>query len=258
LSAAADVPAGLEWFWEKYHDAAEQIVEFCDACAVGLAGAAIADVGCGEGSMALGLHRRVGPRLLRGFDLKPVNVAELAAHSDAIGRGADLPGTLSFERSEPASLPAADGEFDFAYSWSAFEHVADPVAVLGEIRRVLRGDGHFFLQLWPFYHSAKGSHLWQWFDEDFHHLLVPERDVVERVRADRSQPREWTEYMLEEFQRLNRITIDGLQRAVLAAGFDVVRLELISWPTMLRPELARFSWTDLAVGGVKLLARPRR
>jgi hypothetical protein len=59
--------------------------------------------------------------------------------------------------------------------------------VLDEVRRILRPDGHFFLQLWPFYHSAKGSHLWQWFDEDFHHLLANERDIVAQVAADDRQ-----------------------------------------------------------------------
>jgi hypothetical protein len=63
--------------------------------------------------------------------------------------------------------------------------------------------------------------------------------------------------MTGEFERLNRITVAELQFVVLASGFDVIRLELISWPTTITPALARYAWTDLAIGGIKFLARPR-
>jgi ubiquinone/menaquinone biosynthesis C-methylase UbiE len=256
--AVNPVPSGLEWFWEKYNDATEEMTAFCEACDVRLADRDVADFGCGEGSMALGLQRRVVPRRLVGFDLKPVDVELLSANANAVGVGPELPPSLEFRQSTASAIPAAHAAFDFVYSWSAFEHVSGPVAALDEVRRVLRPNGHFFLQLWPFYFSAKGSHLWQWFDEDFHHLLINERDVVGQVIADDRQPREWAEYMTHEFERLNRLTLDQLQRAVLAAGFDVLRIELISWPTMLTPSLARYSWADLAISGIKLLAKPRR
>jgi hypothetical protein len=65
-------------------------------------------------------------------------------------------------------------------------------------------------------------------------------------------------YMLDEFKKLNRISLDGLQDALLAAGFDVVRLELITHLVGLEPELARrHRLLDLGTGGVKLLASPR-
>jgi ubiquinone/menaquinone biosynthesis C-methylase UbiE len=257
VQGAADrhIPPGLEWFWEKYHDAAGQIVSFCESCSVSLTGTAIADIGCGEGSMALGLYRRVDPARLVAFDIKTTDVSELLQHSSAVGESVELPAGLEFLRSEPTSIPAGDEEFDFVYSWSAFEHIADPIAVLREVDRILRPNGYFFLQLWPFYFSAKGSHLWQWFDEDFHHLLADERDVVAQVLADDRQPPDWTQYMTREFEHLNRLTVNELQRCVLAAGFDVIRIELISWPTTLTPALARYPWTDLAISGIKLLAR---
>lgn len=207
--------------------------------------------------MALGLHRRVHPRKLIGFDIKPTDIDELRRHSVSVGESAEMPSELEFRQSTPTAVPAENGAFDLVYSWSAFEHIADPIAVLEEVRRILRPEGHFFLQLWPFYMSAQGSHLWQWFGEDFHHLIANERDIVAQVAADDRQPKEWADYMTAEFEHLNRITLAELQRAVLAAGFDVSRIELISWPTALTPALARYAWTDLAVSGIKLLARPR-
>ena len=168
-----------------------------------------------------------------------------------------LPEGLEFRTSTPEATPAPDDAFDFVYSWSAFEHITEPVSVLREIRRILRPTGHFFLQLWPFYLSPRGSHLWDWFDDDFHHLKTSGPDVVAAMSESDRQPAAWTEYMAREFQHLNRITLDELQRAVIAAGFEVHRLELLAAPVHLTPELARYSWTDLGIGGVKLVALPR-
>lgn len=55
-------------------------------------------------------------------------------------------------------------DYDVVVTWSALEHVAEPVSMLREIRRILRPGGVLFLQLWPFYYSDRGSHLWPRFD----------------------------------------------------------------------------------------------
>ena len=246
-----------QWFWDHYEVAAQQIVSFCEDAGLSLADLEIADVGCGDGIMALGLCELVKPRGLVGFDIVPTSVDTLAARARAEGVDEALPDALEFRQSDATALPAADHAFDFVYSWSAFEHVNDPIGVLDEIRRILRPGGHFFLQLWPFYLSAKGSHLWQWFDQDFHHLLTDSDEIRAAMQRSDRHPRDWTAYMSHEFEQLNRITIGELQQAVIAAGFDVRRLELLTSPAILTPELGRYSWCDLTIGGVKLLATPR-
>jgi ubiquinone/menaquinone biosynthesis C-methylase UbiE len=255
-SRGRDAPES-RWFWEHYELAAEEILSFCDATGVTLEGRDVADIGCGDGIMALGLCHRARPRRLVGFDVVPTNTEILLRRSRAEGVADVLPTELEFRGSEATSVPAPDAEFHFVYSWSAFEHIANPIEVLSEIRRVLRPDGHFFLQLWPFYCSAKGSHLWDWFDEDFHHLLASDAEIVAGLAASDRHPEDWTSYMMREFEQLNRITLDQLQRAVVDAGFDVRRLDLLTSPTSLTPALARYSWSDLGVSGVKLLATPR-
>ena len=246
-----------QWFWDHYEVAPREIVSFCESCGLSLKERAIADIGSGDGIMAMGLCRLVLPRKLAGFDIVPTNAELLLGRARAEGVADDLlPAQLEFRHSTAVGLPAQDGEFDFVYSWSAFEHIEKPVEVLREIRRALSPDGHFFLQLWPFYRSAKGSHLWDWFG-DFHHLGIPDDEIVAQLNASDRHSQDWTAYMAGEFQHLNRITIDQLQRAVLAAGFDVRRIELVSAPVDLTPELARYSWADLAIGGIKLLATPR-
>jgi ubiquinone/menaquinone biosynthesis C-methylase UbiE len=245
-----------QWFWDHYDLAAGQIVDAFAAERISLADRTIADVGCGDGIMDLGLFDKAHPERLAGFDLNPTNVEYLYGRAREEGVEDTLRDGLTFERSEVGRLPSEDGAFDFAFSWSAFEHISQPIEVLREIHRILSPNGAFFLQLWPFYFSAKGSHLWEWFAEDHHHLHRPESEIVEELLASDQKPEEWTQMMGREFQHLNRITVEELQRSMLAAGFVVRRLELLASPTRLTPELARYSWLDLGVSGIKLIATP--
>jgi ubiquinone/menaquinone biosynthesis C-methylase UbiE len=245
-----------QWFWDHYEMAADQVVETFAAEGISLADRVVADVGCGDGIIDLGILHKARPRRLVGFDLNLTDAGHLARL--AADEGVDISDWdgLSFERSEVARLPAADGAFEFVTSWSAFEHVSRPIDVLKEIRRILSDDGLFFLQLWPFYHSAKGSHLWEWFPEDHHHLQRAESEIVAELSSSELKPADWTQMMTREFQHLNRLTVEELQRSMLAAGFVVRRLELLTSPTRLTPELGRYSWIDLGVSGIKLIATP--
>lgn len=246
-----------QWFWDHWDVAPGEIVSFCEVAGVHLADREIADIGCGDGIMACGLAHRVKPRRLVGFDVVPTDIGKLLERMQSEGAGQALPDGVEFQAATPAHTPAPDDSFDFVYSWSAFEHIADPLSVLGEVRRILRPTGHFFLQLWPFYLSAKGSHLWDWFPEDFHHLRMPGDEILTQMRASDRHPADWTAYMAGEFEHLNRVTLAELQRSILAAGFDVHRLELLTTPVQLTPDLGRYLWADLAVSGVKLIALPR-
>jgi ubiquinone/menaquinone biosynthesis C-methylase UbiE len=243
-----------QWFWDHYETAAGQVIETFAAEGISLTDRAVADVGCGDGIIDLGILHKARPRRLVGFDLNLTDTGHLTRLASEEGVGTSDWDGLSFERSEVARLPAEDGAFDFVTSWSAFEHISRPTDVLREIRRILADGGAFFLQLWPFYYSAKGSHLWEWFPEDHHHLQRAESEIVAELHASDLKPTDWTQMMAREFQHLNRITVEELQRSVLSAGFVVRRLELLTSPTRLTPELGRYSWLDLGVSGIKLIA----
>jgi SAM-dependent methyltransferase len=246
-----------QWFWDHYDNAAGQILEAFGGEELTLTGKAVADIGCGDGFMDLGVLHKARPGKLVGYDLNKTNLEHLRRRAAEEGVDAADTDNLYFERSAMTAIPADSGVFDYVFSWSAFEHVSRPIDLLKEIRRVLASDGAFFLQLWPFYHSAKGSHLWDWFPEDHHHLQQAECDVVEAMagRLD-VRPPDWTKMMRWEFEHLNRITVDELQRSILAAGFVTRRIELLTGATRLTPELGRYSWLDLAISGIKLIATP--
>lgn len=245
-----------QWFWDHYELAAQQVIDAFASVGVSLQDKLVADVGCGDGFIDLGVVHRARPQRLVGFDVNLTDIEYLTRGAEKEGVETADWGGLTFERSEAARLPVEDASFDAVFSWSAFEHIAEPIEVLSEIRRVLAPGGAFFLQLWPFYLSAKGSHLWEWYPEDFHHLYRPESEIVEELTGSELKPADWTQMMRREFQHLNRVTVDELQRAMLAAGLVTRRVELLSSPTTLTPALARYSWLDLGVSGIKLIASP--
>jgi SAM-dependent methyltransferase len=244
------------WFFDHYDSAADQTLAFLREAGLELAGKAIADIGCGDGIIDLGIVHRGSPAKLTGFDIVPTNDEHLLEEARRFGVAESLPTQLEFVASGETSLPADDGSFDIALSWSAFEHVDDPRGVFREIRRILKPDGVFFLQLWPFYHSERGSHLWDWFPEPFHHLMQDDADIAARMRAGGPHDPGWTEYMLQEFRTLNRVTLDELQAEMVAVGLAVRRVEVMA-PLVDVPEaLAGVPLSKLTTAGVKLIAAP--
>ncbi|MGH9155053.1 MAG: class I SAM-dependent methyltransferase [Acidimicrobiales bacterium] len=252
----ADPPEPAPWPEESFTTAVGHVMTFLNDEGIDLAGQSVADIGCGDGVMDLGLALRAAPKRLVGFDIAPVDTAGLLARARARGVATELPPNLVFETCGEDRLPADDASFDGLVSWSAFEHVVRPVAVLREMRRILRPDGVLFVQVWPFFHSKHGSHLWDWFPEGFAQLLHEPGTVEREVRAHPDKGPAWVDNLLAAFHELNRVTVDDLQRALLLAGFRVTKLELETETVHIPPELAHLPLRTLAVSGVKLLARP--
>lgn len=245
------------WFKEHYEDAAGQVIDFLAGDNISLAGADVADVGCGDGIIDLAIAHRAEPRSIVGFDVVPTDVIALEERSRAEGVGDELPGSLSFRTCEARRLPADEDSFDFVITWSAFEHIEDPVAVLREVRRVLRPGGILFLQLWPFYSSEHGGHLWGCVaDDSYAHLYRSEADIEREVRERADHPAEVLDELLEVFRTLNRVTLDDLQRSMVAAGLRPAKVELLTETVHIPPELSRRSLSQLGIAGVKVLAVP--
>ncbi len=241
------------WFHEHYVEAASEILAFLAEDGISLEGADLADVGSGDGIIDLGVAHTAAPGSLVGFDTDATDPATLLGIVRELGVADELPSNLRFEQCSPRTLPAADAAFDVVFSWSTFEHVQWPVALCGEIRRVLRPGGVAMIQLWPFYHSEHGSHLWEWLPEGFDQYLVP-RDEARRRVLSAAPDLDWARYQLGTF--LNRITLDDLQRALLAGGLRPTKVQLLSEGFHVPPGLAHLPLSLLAISGVKLLAVP--
>jgi SAM-dependent methyltransferase len=243
------------WFWTHYRDAADTVIRALGDGGVDLRGKRVVDVGCGEGITDLALVLKGEPAELVGYDLLLPDSARLLEEARGEGVTESLPPQLRFEVSQPTVFPAPDDSFDIVLSWSAFEHIDDPRAVMAEIARVLRPDGVFLMQLWPFYHSEHGSHLWQWFPEGFPQFRYSDEEIERRVRADEAN-QALGDLLLGEYKRLNKATLDDLGVALRQAGLRVARLEPIAGPVVLPAEAADVPLSQLAMSGVILLAIP--
>jgi SAM-dependent methyltransferase len=100
-------------------------------------GTRLLDVGCGPGSITLGLAHSVGPdgRIV-GVDLQPsqIHIAKQAATTSAISNAV-------FQAANANELPFDTASFDVVFSHALFEHLAAPGPVLAEMARVLRPQG---------------------------------------------------------------------------------------------------------------------
>jgi len=241
------------WFDEHYRDAADQVLRFLGEDGISLRRKRVADVGCGDGIIDLGLAVKGKPAKLVGYDLHQTDVDALGRAATAAGVCEALPKCLSFTTSEPDRIPCPNAQYDIVVTWSVFEHVSYPVRMLAEIRRILKPDGILFLQLWPFFYSEHGGHLWPHFDEPFPHLLRGDAEIREAIRGKRPTDVSRSD-AVEEYDSLNRITLDQLHTALLAAGLLVTKLEVLSTAVHVPREIAHLPLSLIGTSGVKLLA----
>lgn len=99
-------------------------------------GMTLLDAGCGPGSITIGLAEKVSPGEVVGIDIS--DDALDSARTLAVERGV---ANVRFETADVYALPYEDASFDAAFSYAMLQHLADPLAALREIRRVLKPNG---------------------------------------------------------------------------------------------------------------------
>jgi SAM-dependent methyltransferase len=104
-----------------------------------IAGREVLEVGCGRGGGAAYVARALGPRRLVAVDLSPRAIALCQRRfAQADGRA-----NLSFQPGDAERLPFGDGAFDVVLNVESSHCYGHFDRFLGEVRRVLRPDGHF-------------------------------------------------------------------------------------------------------------------
>jgi ubiquinone/menaquinone biosynthesis C-methylase UbiE len=179
-------------FDEKMARAVERIYETRDAQrrraivreALGAApGDRVIDVGCGPGFYCAELLAEVEPTgSVVGVDGSPAMLVLAARRCE----GAE---NVEFHEGDAASLPVADSSVDRALCVQVLEYVADPVAALAEMYRVLRPGGA--LVVWDIDWATVSVHsedplrmerVMSAFDEHLAHPSLP-RTLAPRLRA---------------------------------------------------------------------------
>jgi SAM-dependent methyltransferase len=161
-------------------------------------GERVLDLGCGAG-------RFVAALAAAGAD--PVGVELAGAALERARR--NLPGADLRLVAPDGSLPLAHGEVDVVWCSEVLEHVPDTVALLTEVRRVLRRDGRLL-------------------------VTVPDHGRVRRTLI--ALARYETHYD-PLGQHVRFYTRRSLTRALHATGFADVRIEPLGGPPLLRQAL---------------------
>jgi len=94
-------------------------------------GVRLLDVGCGPGTITADFARRLGPSAVLGIDASADVIAEAQR---------DHPG-VSFATGDVYRLDFSEAAFDIVHAHQVLQHLADPVAALKEMRRIVRPGG---------------------------------------------------------------------------------------------------------------------
>ena len=101
-------------------------------------GMSLLDVGCGPGSITLGLAEAVAPGNVVGIDVSAERVDEARALADERGIA-----NVTFEVGDAVALGFEEASFDAAFEHSVFMHVVNPGQAAREVFRVLKPGGVF-------------------------------------------------------------------------------------------------------------------
>jgi SAM-dependent methyltransferase len=116
--------------WRTVENSARYLIPHLEA------GSKVLDVGCGPGTITVGLARLVGDGRVIGVDAADGVLAD--ARAEAAGRGQ---ANVDFEVGDVRALRFEDGCFDVVHAHQVLQHLPDPVAALVEMTRVCRPGG---------------------------------------------------------------------------------------------------------------------
>ncbi|MGQ0776233.1 MAG: methyltransferase domain-containing protein [Pseudonocardiales bacterium] len=100
-------------------------------------GQQILDVGCGPGTITIDLAQLVTPGSVIGLDKAAQPLEQ--ARADAAEQGVR---NVTFAVGDVYNLAYPDDTFDIVHAHQILQHLPDPVAALGELRRVCRASGY--------------------------------------------------------------------------------------------------------------------
>jgi SAM-dependent methyltransferase len=221
-------------FRSEYHYAvfeywrSAKVLRYLDRCGVTRLGRVLDD-GCGGGGMTVSFAEESDSVV--GIDLSD----RFAAAGTVLAREKGV-ANIRFARTDGQALPFRDDAFDTVFSHAVIEHVADPLAYLREIRRVLKPGGLVFLQTAP-YLAPSGAHLPRLKVPVPYYLFLGRRVsfslarwLAAHVPASLDAPPDGSSFLtsarkgeVKSDDLLYRVTVRNLRQHIAAAGFRVIR-----------------------------------
>ena len=96
----------------------------------------VLDVGCGPGSITVGVAARIGSGFVTGLDLSESQVELASQRAEETGVS-----NVRFQTGNAYQLPFDDGQFDAVFCHALLEHLGEPVRAMREFLRVLKPRG---------------------------------------------------------------------------------------------------------------------
>jgi SAM-dependent methyltransferase len=148
-------------------------------------GARLLDIGCGYGDFILACKRRGWKVVGAEQEASPIFARrdELGLEVVTVDKLVDL----------------ADASFDAITLWHVFEHLSDPMAMLDEIRRLLKPGGRLLIEV-PNYggwHGRVGGAAWHHLDVPRHLLHFNRRTLGNMLASKGLAPERWSTFSLE-------------------------------------------------------------
>jgi ubiquinone/menaquinone biosynthesis C-methylase UbiE len=145
-------------------------------------GQSLLDVGSGPGTITIEFAERLAPGRVVGIDASEEVVAQAQARAAEAGSAAE------FVVADAYALDFADDTFDIVHAHQILQHVADPVAVLREMRRVVKPGGivaardvdYVNVSIYP---QLPGLHEWATLYQRVHRRNGGEPNAGPRLRA---------------------------------------------------------------------------
>lgn len=172
-------------------------------------GKVVIDFGCGSGSESIELAER-GSRQVYGIDISErlLKIARQAAEQSHC--------------QNVAFLTAPPEPADIIISVDAFEHFADPGAILNRMAAALQPAGRVLACFGPTWYHPRGGHLFSVFP--WAHLIFSEESLCRwrsHIRSDGARK------FVEVEGGLNKMTIARFEALVDASLFEIEKLETI-------------------------------
>ena len=205
-----------------------------------LRGKTIVDFGCEAGFEALEMLRH-GARRVIGIDINP-HALEYANRKAAEAGLADRC-TFSTKTDEKA---------DIVVSFDAFEHFADPLAMLAVMRGLLKEDGYIVACFGPTWYHPMGGHGFSIFP--WAHLVFTE-DVLMRWYREKSGIADARRFG-EIRGGLSQLTIRHFEKVVAQSAFEFASFEAVPI-RKLRPVANRLT-REFTTSMVRCRLVPRR
>ena len=153
------------------------------------------DVGCGTGALSRTIVEHASPRSVHGIDRSAEFIEYARAHTDDA--------RVRFDVGDAGTLPVDNDCADAAVSGLVLNFVAQPEAMLSEMRRAVRAGGTLAVYVWDY---AEGMQLMRHFWDAASALDPAAHELDEGVRFPMCRP-----------EPLRRLFIDaGLERVDVA------------------------------------------